>query len=1069
MLRLLTGFVALLSLAGAQQPEVDPALRTAVERFFATQAAEDATAYLALWSRTAKRPDPAQLKYIFDTGDDKFLDLEITRVTVDGDGARVRGSITRVRSAVSPANAAGTPRMFTTRMPFALAFTREDGEWKLLREGSPVDELANALATADPSARAAMLAAEQDLVTQRLVDALGRRADPLARAGDFKAAQALYERALEVAVAMKNRKAEGEMLQNIANSLYYQRNFPAALASYEQRLALEREAANEEGIASALIGIATIRYASYEFTAALSLYREALALQEKLDDQALIATTLISTGNVRYLQGDFDAAIADYTRAEALKRRYHDLAGAAMALEGLGRTYAAQGDYGSAFVSFAALLEDATRRKDVRRQASAFNNIGDVHTRLVNLDAARTAYDESRKAYESDKQMGEAGRALHAIGIVELMAGRMPQAEAAYEKSHTYCSSAVPKDNECVARALVGLGFAQAAQERWDPAIASYRKGIDAFMGLQALEATGRARVGLAEALIGKGEYVAAMKEATESRDVAVALGADDLLWRALVSRSRAQRKLKRLEDAIGTARAAVVTVRQIADAALKRPGFPTPRDITTAYANLAIMHAEAGDPAAAWDAVEEMRARALRNALASNEREISRGMTDQERTTERTLAAELTALHAQRDRERTLAKPDEDRLKKLEASIAPLTEKRTAFLQQLFARLPDLPVWRGLAPPATAAEITPELLEDGQLAVQFVVDDHELVVLTARRNGGAVDTGAYAVPLERQLLAERVARAVDTIALADPEPWRKGSAEIVKSLPSEVFEQMSAATRLLVIADDMLWRVPFEALPVRAGYLTDRTRVTYAASMTSLLRPPRATTEPPPFKVAVVAAPALPSAVVETLKTTAPTWTLRGAEAALAATTKIQAAVGAETTMVISGESATEEALRAAASAASALHLEGPFRVNAASPLFSSVLLKEPEPADEPASSAAPAQDGILEGREVPSAGFSTRVVVFADPASLTMRDSAAALTPLHWVWRAGGTEALVIRRWAGDEAVASDLLTAFYKALQSGMNAVDALAAAQAELRRMVPAAPPAAWAGWLVVSGR
>ena len=264
---------------------------------------------------------------------------------------------------------------------------------------------------------------------------------------------------------------------------------------------------------------------SNEDSGALSLYLEALALQEKLDDQSMVGTTLISTANVRYIQGEFDLAIADYKRAEALKRQYHDLPGAAMALEGLGRTYAAQGDYGAAFVAFASLLEDATVRKDVRRQASALFNIGEVHTRLANLDAARTAYDDSRKAYESDKQLGEAGRALHAIGIVELMAGRMPQAEAAYEKSHTYCASADAKDKECMARALVGLGFAQASQERWDPAIASYRKGIEAFMALQALEATGRTRVGLAEALTGKGDFGAAMTEATESRNTAMAVG----------------------------------------------------------------------------------------------------------------------------------------------------------------------------------------------------------------------------------------------------------------------------------------------------------------------------------------------------------------------------------------------------------------------------------------------------------------------------------------------------------------------------------------------------------------
>ena len=248
------------------------------------------------------------------------------------------------------------------------------------------------------------------------------------------------------------------------------------------------------------------------------------------------------------------------------------------------------------------------------------------------------------------------------------------------------------------------------------------------------------------------------------------------------------------------------------------------------------------------------------------------------------------------------------------------------------------------------------------------------------------------------------MARAADVIGLSDAEPWRKAAAEILKSLPPHLFERMSSAKKVLVVPDDMLWRVPFEALPVKSGYLADATRVTYAASLTALVKPPRvAASEPLPFKVALVAAPAIPALVVETLKTTAPTWTLRASDAALAEAAKIQELIGAEGAALVTGDEATEEAVRAAAAAATVLHVEGPFRVNAASPLFSPVLLKGTEGA------TTPANNGVIEGREIPSAGFSTRVAVFADPASLSMRDAAAALTPFHWVWRAGGTDAVL------------------------------------------------------------
>ena len=113
-------------------------------------------------------------------------------------------------------------------------------------------------------------------------------------------------------------------------------------------------------------------------------------------------------------------------------------------------------------------------------------------------------------------------------------------------------------------------------------------------------------------------------------------LEADDLLWRALVSQARAQRKLGKTDESLGAARAANAAVERMAAEALRRPGHAIPRDTTAAYATAAILPAEAGDAAAAWVTAEEMRAHALRTALAINERDISRGMTDDERTAER-------------------------------------------------------------------------------------------------------------------------------------------------------------------------------------------------------------------------------------------------------------------------------------------------------------------------------------------------------------------------------------------------------------------------------------------------
>ena len=81
--------------------------------------------------------------------------------------------------------------------------------------------------------------------------AISRQADAAAQRLDYPRAQALCERALELAVRVGHKKLQADTLQNLANTLYYQRNFAAAKPIYEQNVAVQRELGNDDGIASA--------------------------------------------------------------------------------------------------------------------------------------------------------------------------------------------------------------------------------------------------------------------------------------------------------------------------------------------------------------------------------------------------------------------------------------------------------------------------------------------------------------------------------------------------------------------------------------------------------------------------------------------------------------------------------------------------------------------------------------------------------------------------------------------------------------------------------------------------
>jgi tetratricopeptide (TPR) repeat protein len=969
----------------------------------------------------------------------------------------------------------GTPNVTTGVRQWSLALVEEGGELRILSEGFPADTLAAALLAAGTAEeRAALLDAEAGLLNERLVQALSMRGDSQAQMGQHAAARAIYERVVEVARRTGNRKAEGEALQNIGNTYYFQNRFVEALDYYERRLALEREPLNEAGAAGALLGIATIKYSSFEYGEALAAYTEALAFYESLDDEAGMATALLSTGNVLYLQGDLDGAIADYRRSRDLYRRTHNTDGEARALAGLGRVLVAQGDYAAALQAFAGVREEGRARGNRVMQANASHSTGEVHLRLGNAAAARAAFDESRQHLEAADDASGVGHAWQGTALAELLGGRFAAAERAYSRSITACAAAA--DQPCVARAIVGLAWALFSQNRYDDAIAGYRKAIDAFTALNKPEEVGRAEVGLSQALFGKREFGQAAAAAFSARDRTPVL---DVIWRARLAEARARRQLQQPDGSRASAEAAVEIVEAMAREVLDQPIPRIAPDTAEAHTFLAVLQAEAGEGREAFETIERGRAHALRVALAASERDIVRQMTVEAREAERIASARVGSLQAQLEKERGLPKPDAQRIASLEVQLEEATAERRAERAQLFERWPELRVWRGLAPAATTGEVAAFVAGEGVTIAQLLIDQDDLLVLVAQPEPGEpvdVRFTAHVTSIARGALAELVARAVGPAALREAAEWRAAAEPLAGAIPEAARAALGAARRVILVPDDVLWRVPFEALPLSPAWLAEPAEVSYTASMTALLRAAEVPLRPlegevTPVPLVVAAAPDLPAARRAAIALTAPDWDVRDAAAAEREGRTIAARFREPPAVLLHGPDATERAFREAAADARLLHVAAPLRVSSASPLFSPLLWSKP-PAprrddDASASPDDPADDGVLEPREVINLELRADVVVLSDGAALAMRDAAGAIGTMAWAWRAAGVPALILRRWADEDGAAADALIADVHArIRDGQTAPAALRDARAVVRARDAAAGPGAWAGWIVV---
>ena len=849
-------------------------VRAVVQQYFDAQAQKDPDKTLAFWSASANpRPTREAFVAVFGEGEDQFT-VNIERVVIQGTEARVRVLAVRTRLTMRD----GRPATSRTPLRNAQLWRREGAGWKLLRDAPFADEIAEELIAATPAERPALFDKHRADLRQ-VRHAISERATMAVTVGrDNRRGKTLFELALEVARAAGDRAGEANSLHNIAQAAYFLGDHPAANEFYLKELELGREIDDQDAIAAASFGLATVAYSRGEYTAALGHYREALAVYEKRDHGSAIGRALVSIGNVQYLQAEYDPALESYRRGLSLLVTAMDSQGAFLARGGLARVFAAQGDIPAAIEMYGQVLSEARNRlaADSRLKsdvAATLESIGELYFRIGNTDTARTNIDEARSLSETDP--GALGRLASTLGLIELVAGRYEAALAAYTESRTRFEQAKAPDG--VAAAWVGIGFSQAAREKWTDAITAYRTAIRLFEAQKLNEESGRAWLGLSLAQTGLKDYPAALASAVKVRGIAEVMKSEDLVWRGAVRAGEALRKLKRIDEARAAFQEAIAAIDPLAADAPVNPDRRRQLDESAdAWTGLAMVLAATGDAPGALAAAEARRAHIRRVHLAGFQRDITRGATPEEQAEEQTIVRELISTRAQLRAAERARKPDPARVEKLQQQLASLATRRTEQQARLYARAAGT---RGLAraPLDADAESLAALVPgaDG-LLVEYLLGDDELLVLSVARGETSPDIAAALVPINRRELADQIGQAMLPAALADAAAWKKAAAPLSAALLASLDARLTARRHAIVIPDDLLWKVPFEALPTADGPLAAKVRVTYATSLATLAvqqQSDRRAAARTRRRAAIVAAPVIPTEIRAQIVLTQPAW----------------------------------------------------------------------------------------------------------------------------------------------------------------------------------------------------
>ena len=917
--------------------------------------------------------------------------------------------------------------------------------------------------------------------------------------GALDSATSYYTRSREYAEGQGDSRTAGNAVGALAAISADQGQLRRAAELYRQANEWRVKTGDDRGIGGAADenNRGLIAQTLGDIPAAREAFTRALQSNLRGGRRTQAAANLINLGNVAALTGSLDSAAALYREALSLYHVEDDRVGEAEVLRNLGLLALRDGDYRTAVARLSEALAiyrvtgpaiDAT---GVRRDlASARAAMGDLQGALIELDRADRA--------ASAPGTGVALRARVALARADLALqfNRPDDAARDYPRAEALFHEAGDLNGQAAARQ--GLGFLQLLKE-------DYAKAAEALQVAARLQgesgdhrSAAISRLSLAYALGRQGDSSAARGLLEQARDSLQAVG-DDVgvaaaFWglgelavaggRAAAAESLYRQGLGSLQDrpapsvswqlhaglaevldqqgerdaAVGELKTAAGLIELVASHVVAEPlRISYLADKTEVYSQLARIQFTAGRSDQAFAASERLRAREMLDLLGRGRIAFGTSPGD-------SLAARAQSLRRQiADLTSQVENPNpEGGLR--ERPTAPSAVAREALVQaqdayaDLLLRMEE-GGGKGTGPAlvggsvATVREVMGKLAPGEALLEYLVADSTTMVFAVTADTFVTIDLGvgrhdlAALVDFTRGLLSPTSVRQ-----RGGDELWRTPLRRLYRELiaPVEATGLLTGKHVLFIVPHAELHYLPFAALIASEGpaehYLVERYAIETVPSASVWLRLRARATRSAGDGTVLALAPrvdALPGsrAEVETIRET----------------------YGARAT-VLTGVRASEAVFRADAGQAEVIHLATFGVLNKHNPLFSFVELA-PHGSD----------DGRLEVHEVFGLGLHARLVVLS-ACQTALGSGALADVPAgdDWVglvqaFLYAGAGTVMASLWPVEDRATADLMSRFYKNLNSGAGEAEALAEAQQQALRNRTTAEPFYWAGFTLSGGQ
>jgi CHAT domain-containing protein/tetratricopeptide (TPR) repeat protein len=818
-------------------------------------------------------------------------------------------------------------------------------------------------------------------------------------------------------------------------------------------------------VAAAAIEVGGALEQGGDYARAEERYRRALEIAQRSRDEAREASAYTAIGRVHRLRGEIDAALELHMLALEIVRRLGHRDAEQGTANNIGICHSLRSDFTAAMAWFQKALDLASELENHDSIGNALNNVGIVHRRQGNLDLALEYFNRALTTREALGDVTGMAASLNNLGLTQANLERHQEAIATFERALALAEQAGLKNE--TANVISNIGVNRRAMREYAPALAAYGRGLELRRELKDRAGEGNVLRSIANVHADQGEHALALESARKAVALARETGLRDVLVDGLAITGAsylAQGDLARAQEALSESIALVEVMRaQVSGGEEPQQRFF--EILLSSYLTMVDLKVAQGDVAAGLAYAERAKGRVLLDVLRGGRTNVFKDMTDAERAEERALRQRTVDLVGQLGRERRSTQAAPAEIDRLEDELAKARLANADFESRLYAAHPRLKVDRGQAQDFAPSELE-RLLPDRRTAlVEYVVGERSVRLFVATREvGGPANVRVYDLPLDRASVRTTV-RKLRAAVTGRELGVRDGARLAYDALLRPAAAQLAGRTRWVIVPDDALWDLPFQALVTPSGrYLVEDVAVSYVPSLTvlrevvsrraatkadrpaarallALGNPSFAGAAPPPERLALRSSGLVP---------------LPEAEREVRTLGRLY---GASASTVLVGAEAREDVLKRQAGGFRVLHLATHGELDAAAPLRSHVLLT-PGSAEE---------DGVLEAGEIMNLPLKAELVVLSACETGRGRITGGeGLIGLSWALFVAGTPTSVVSQWKIDSTSTSEFMVALHRHLRASPRAAkaQALRAASRALLAKPAYRHPFYWAGFVMM---